>query len=353
MKVFENVCSEKYTACSAKNKKLKNCSHFQRIPTRYLFILITSAMLVNFLLLLDFLDQSMISTSRRRKTDNSPTLIDLKDFKYLIRDPTSTRSNIENPFFVIIVASDPSNNEMRQTIRQTWAHADDRAATYFALGIAESEELQRKIELENDEYNDIIQGNFIDNSRNLTYKHVMALKWFKDAYPDVKYLVKMDDDVFCNVAAVYDYLLDNKHDRGFVMGIYHEPEACPRIGTKGVTYDEYATDYLPSYAESSSVIYSNDVVHELYEKSSTIDFFFLDDVYVSGLLRYQLNFGIQSMDKYIISAKNIEKLFKSTVRLPDPYNFMFSIKPVTMQQQRVLWDRTEWYRFGSKIEPTV
>lgn len=281
------------------------------------------------------------------KWKDERTLVDLTNFKYLIQNsPDRNR----NPYFVIIVSSEPSNQEMRETIRSTWAHSDDRIETYFALGAVESAELQQKIEQENAEYNDMIQGNFIDSPNNLTYKHVMALKWFKDSYTNVKYLVKMDDDVFANVINIYNFLFTNKNDRNFLMGIHHDPEHCPRNGTNPISFEEYASEYFPSYVESSCVIYSADVVRSLYEKSYSTRFFRLDDVFVTGFLKYQLNFGITSIEDYLLPTESLEEVKLHTPILPKPFNFMFSTKPITMQDQRCLWERTEFNRIGSKVQ---
>lgn len=41
-----------------------------------------------------------------------------------------------------------------------------------------------------------MQGNFKDAYRNLTYKHVMGLKWASRFCPNAKFVLKSDDDVF-------------------------------------------------------------------------------------------------------------------------------------------------------------
>jgi hypothetical protein len=58
--------------------------------------------------------------------------------------------------------------------------------------------LQVSLESENDRHHDLLQGSFRDTYRNMTYKHVMALKWVLYFCPGVRYVLKTDDDTFVN-----------------------------------------------------------------------------------------------------------------------------------------------------------
>uniref|UniRef100_A0A6P7GZT9 Hexosyltransferase n=1 Tax=Diabrotica virgifera virgifera TaxID=50390 RepID=A0A6P7GZT9_DIAVI len=99
---------------------------------------------------------------------------------------------------LIVVHSAPSNFKKRQTIRDTWGQVEETKQIVFMIGDPSSPEQQKKLEEENTLFGDIVQGNFIDNYRNLTYKHVMVLKYFVYHCPQAKYLLKTDDDVFIN-----------------------------------------------------------------------------------------------------------------------------------------------------------
>jgi hypothetical protein len=69
---------------------------------------------------------------------------------------------------------------------------------------------QKLIELENSKFGDILQGNFIDAYRNLTYKHTMVFKWFLESCASAEYLLKTDDDVFINTPFLIHYLENRK-----------------------------------------------------------------------------------------------------------------------------------------------
>jgi hypothetical protein len=58
------------------------------------------------------------------------------------------------------------------------------------------------LEDESNLYQDMVIGPFLDSYRNLTYKHVMALKWVHYHCPEARYVLKSDDDVFVHTPAL-------------------------------------------------------------------------------------------------------------------------------------------------------
>jgi hypothetical protein len=103
--------------------------------------------------------------------DDLSTLIDLRPFAF--RKERSCNSS-SPPLFVVLVHSAPRNDYNRRMIRQTWGR---EAPVYFMLGESSSSAASRLIDEESKRYGDIVQGSFLDSYRNMTYKHVMGLKW--------------------------------------------------------------------------------------------------------------------------------------------------------------------------------
>lgn len=282
--------------------------------------------------------------------DDNGILADKTNFKYLISKTGCKLKNSNDPQlhpnFLIAVNSNPLSKKMRQTIRDSWGNYGKNAQTIFFLGAVESDQVQKEIEAEDLEFGDIIQGNFIDNEYNLAYKHLMILKWSVEKCYGAKYLIKIDDHVFANVPAISDFLTDNLISTNFLMGAYRKPEQCPRDGNTKISYEEYASDYYPAYAERHSVIYSIDVAAKLFYKSHLVNFFWVEDVFVTGILRSQINVDIEPIDKYILTLDSLTDMRIRTLNLPSPTNFMFSLPNLTVQDQVVHWERTEWYRLG-------
>ena len=59
--------------------------------------------------------------------------------------------------------------------------------------------VQRSVEMESQQYGDIIQEDFIDSYKNLTYKGIMWLRWVSSYCPHALYVLKVDDDIFVNI----------------------------------------------------------------------------------------------------------------------------------------------------------
>lgn len=165
--------------------------------------------------------------------NDANTLIDLKNFEYLINqaacDDFLWRNDINSidkpPIVLILVHSAPRNWHKRNVIRETWGQKDSRARIFFLLGAVKSSSMQTRLKQENNMFQDIIQGNFYDAYRNMTYKHTMALKWFVYNCPKLKYLIKTDDDVFVNTPAVYDLLEAGFNDERNLIFCYRIEEA--------------------------------------------------------------------------------------------------------------------------------
>lgn len=68
------------------------------------------------------------------------------------------------------------------------------ATSNDAAGLA----VQRAVEFEAEQYGDIVQEDFLDTYRNLTYKGIAALKWIDQLCPHARWVLKTDDDIFVN-----------------------------------------------------------------------------------------------------------------------------------------------------------
>lgn len=105
-------------------------------------------------------------------SDDKSTLINIKDFRFTINHSPCNRTQ---PLLLMLVHSAPENSLKRHVVRETWGQQTSDVTLLFLVGY--SGRYQSKLEEENKRYQDLIQGNFLDAYRNMTYKHVMGLKW--------------------------------------------------------------------------------------------------------------------------------------------------------------------------------
>ena len=92
-------------------------------------------------------------------------ILDLDHLKIKIH-PSQCEKNLP---LVALIHSSPENFGLRNIIRQSWGESVKRI---FVLG--EQQKLDEKLIQEGEKYQDILQVNFNDDYRNMTYKHLIG-----------------------------------------------------------------------------------------------------------------------------------------------------------------------------------
>jgi beta-1,3-galactosyltransferase 1 len=98
--------------------------------------------------------------------------------------------------------------KQRMTFRQTWLKDTNNntglARYVFLLGTLDNATLQEQLRQESMQFKDIIQFNFVDSYRNITYKSIMGFKWAVQFCSKVKFIFKTDDDVEAGSVSRFD-----------------------------------------------------------------------------------------------------------------------------------------------------
>lgn len=178
----------------------------------------------------------------------------------------------------------------------------------FLLGtLNENEKVitQRAIEDEAKKFQDIVQGNFVEAYKNLTYKHLMGLQWATEkCSTSYKFIMKMDDDIVINLYEAIELLklksINNVHD-DFLMGHLMENLSPVRnIASKWfVDANEYSKDVYPNFLSGwFYVIDMQTALKIIYQSKRRYDYFWIDDLFVTGILRKEA--GIE----YFVDVKS-------------------------------------------------
>ncbi|CAG9765803.1 unnamed protein product [Ceutorhynchus assimilis] len=211
-------------------------------------------------------------------------LINLTNFKFIVPNSCSN----DNVFLAVIVTSAPKNLEARNTIRSTWGKNDEQVKTFFMLGAVDDADVQETIFKEHLQYHDIVQGNFFDSYFNLTYKTVMALKFITYHCTNATYILKTDDDVFVNMPLLKNFLINDLSPFGAVNCLLcHKMENMPilRGSSKwAVKEEEFLGKIYPTYCNGPYSILSPDVVFKLYQESQRQKYFYIEDVFLYGVV---------------------------------------------------------------------
>ncbi|KAK9886752.1 hypothetical protein WA026_018404 [Henosepilachna vigintioctopunctata] len=250
------------------------------------------------------------------------------------------------PLLLIVIHSAPRHFENRKVIRLTWATNGSKKKLLFMIGspdqnATDSSELQNQILEESRNFRDIIQGSFVDSYSNLTYKHVMAYKYTIYHCNHTKLVLKTDDDVFVNINNLLNYiywdlpdygveklLLCNLWDRAMVRRSYRSKYR--------VSFDEYSAKTFPVYCSGWFILYSPDVVFSLYQEAQKSQYFWIDDVFLTGILAKRLNITHYNIKNQVIPRENFEKILNGQC---DQFSAEFILGRPNMETESIskLW----------------
>ena len=254
-------------------------------------------------------------------------LINPHPFKYLI----NTKSVCKEKLFVLAyIHTAPDHYKRRMVIRQTWGnpkyYTDLKMRIVFVMGKTDRQDIQDALEFEAEQYHDIVQEDFLDSYRNLTYKGIAALKWISNYCPDAKFILKADDDIFVNTFTLFRRLqslnetgIDNK---GLLMCLVWSRMKVMREGKWKVDIEDFKDDFYPTYCSGSAYTMSTDVAIAMHNISYHIPFFWVDDFYITGMLPMKLgNIKYkQFMSTYILDRRKLEDKFTG----PQWFTYIFS-----------------------------
>jgi beta-1,3-galactosyltransferase 1 len=194
-----------------------------------------------------------------------------------------------NPYVIIFVHSAPQNTPHRTAIRKSWGsvakNASFQTKVIFLLGVSSNDVTSREIHAESQRDHDVLQFNIEDAYKNLSLKSLAMLQWVEKFCSDVKYVVKVDDDTFLNTPLLISDLHAVVHTN-FLMGDIIAG-ARPIRDHKSKYYTsmrQYRGSMYPTYLSGAAYVISGDVIPALTTAAKTTELFWLEDVYITGLL---------------------------------------------------------------------
>ena len=247
----------------------------------------------------------VLQPANRRQPPRDP-------LKYLIKVTESTNNPVPRipPFiyanenrcrhrpglrYLIYIYSSPQNHKRRDELRRNYPNPavfrDGRTQFVFLLGVSKDDALNAMIDDEIRHHNDIVLADYVESYRNLTYKSVMALAWLTSYCTEADYAIKADDDVFVNIFELIKIL--EQHDannrRRTITCHRFAKGASPVYRHKSSRWYVEPKDFIgitlyPQYCFGLSFAVSRDVVADLYQAMLRTNFFWIDDVYTTGLL---------------------------------------------------------------------
>ncbi|XP_011865828.1 PREDICTED: beta-1,3-galactosyltransferase 5-like [Vollenhovia emeryi] len=193
---------------------------------------------------------------------------------------------------VVIVMSAPTHLEARTAIRQTWGHFGQRSdmSVLFMLGTTFDARVEAILRKEQNMYNDVIRGRFLDSYSNLTLKTISTLEWVDTYCPKVKYLLKTDDDMFINVPRLLAFVYKHAKDRNVIFGRLARKwkPIRNRKSKYYVSQAQFQQPVFPDFTTGPAYLLSSDTVRRLYDAALDQTYLKLEDVFTTGIVAHRL-----------------------------------------------------------------
>ena len=224
-----------------------------------------------------------------------PTLLEIRDL-----------CGNDSVDLVALVTSSPADWPRRNAVRETWAAFSKQNTAnvryVFILGV-DNVTNSHVIERESRIRRDIIQFQFNDTYRNLTYKTITGLRWISRNCPQAKYIIKTDADVWINMPVLLNLLFfDNVGDvnkmnssfygydnetykwhlnnaiGGFCLkDVYAErhPDSLYKVMRQEYPYLKY-----PPFCSGTGYVMKMDTVNAILKVTTKVAFLYLEDIYI-------------------------------------------------------------------------
>ena len=208
------------------------------------------------------------------------------------RNPCENGSHIE---LMLIITSSPVHFEIRNVIRQTWAMVNESNIGHlFTLG-RNVNASQEDIDEEQRAHGDLLQGDFIDSYRNLTFKTIMAYAWFRKHCPQAPYVMKTDDDMFVNTPHVVKFAQTTIGDVPTMTSYCTTEWMVPAYFPPGHRWympkDMYPDEQYPPYCCGCGYVISGSVARDIADVMPWLPLLVLEDVF-AGLAVSRLNYSV-------------------------------------------------------------
>ncbi|KAK3577288.1 hypothetical protein CHS0354_008380 [Potamilus streckersoni] len=193
---------------------------------------------------------------------------------------------------LIMVHTAVSHFHRRQVLRETWANKelfkDINMRILFLLGRPKNESIQVLLVNESKQYQDLVQGDFIDDYHNLTHKGVLGFRWITENCRNAKFILKIDDDVYVNIFRVVEELLPiyRRHPHQIMCPLEKNGKIFHK-NSKWAVSSDYFPDlqaYPVSYCLGPFVLIPGKFIPRLFEAAKRTPYFWVDDVYLFGIL---------------------------------------------------------------------
>ena len=257
------------------------------------------------------MNKLVLDIKNNRHPDVEPLNIDrqpiILDNDHLCRDYDGEQMDI---FVLFVILSQIDNFASRQAIRHTYTQENLlpglRTRRMFVLGVRSGDQsLQKRVAMEHQDYQDILQGYFPDDIHNATTKLRLGLLWATSRCEGAAFLAVVPDTAFISTYNLVKYLR-NVPDVGlhtFVGGApcYYQTPARQPSDPRFVSLEEYPYLFWPPYPCQGTFFISQQAAHTISAAMPYVQQLRFPDIYL-GMVLWKLGISIHEAPHVYLTA---------------------------------------------------
>jgi beta-1,3-galactosyltransferase 1 len=135
----------------------------------------------------------------------------------------------------------------------------------------------------------IVFEDIVETYENLILKPIAMLRWTSLNYHRIRYLLKIDNDMFLSLPRLLD-VLQKYPKKNSIVGCKVSKSAPFRlpISKWSVSRTVYSDNYYPDYIAGIVYLISGDMIQNLYNTTQKVPYFIFEDVYITGICRHNI-----------------------------------------------------------------
>lgn len=227
---------------------------------------------------------------------------------------------------LILIHSAPDHADFRSNIRSTWAKGP-HFKLVFLIGRSTSRDINVQVENETSKSNDILHYNLPDMYQHLTTKHVFGYRWAVANCPDVKYVLKSDDDGYVDTYHLGHLLSEQgfgEKEKFLLCSVLKNVPVQRSIegpyAKWSVKHEDFLDETYPNFCSGHAYVTTiatiKDILNVLEEMDSVIH---IDDVVVTGIATNGTGIPFFDLGQYFLG-----KHFQYRDELLDPHSEFFT-----------------------------
>uniref|UniRef100_H2XTZ0 Hexosyltransferase n=2 Tax=Ciona intestinalis TaxID=7719 RepID=H2XTZ0_CIOIN len=258
----------------------------------------------------------------------------------------STTANV-----VLFIKSRSNSFYRRQILRQSWASVSRvgnvNVSVVFVVGSLGVNHTRNKVWLlqENATYGDVLQYKGSDDYRNIALKTLAGMEWASLHLPSTFLYSSMDDDFMVDIfklhSAVnqaFELKIENKWPEFPIICMFiMATDERPYRDENGIFKKWFISESLfkwpvfPRYCHGGMYTTSMRIIDQLLRESWSVDSLYLDDVWITGILRQKIGMP----DQMVMTLGEGIGMHKNKV-INDTANFMMEWKTIKSSDSTLL-----------------